>query len=102
MDQLHIARDRRIRPYRTIVTLDKGRDALAHPRAEAIKRTQRPTAPIPTAQIYRLADKTLFAAAREDIQALATQLVEKGHPHGTLGRHPFIGTMTWAVSWTGQ
>jgi hypothetical protein len=102
MDELQVARDRRTRPYRTIVTLDKGRDALAHPRAEAIRRTQRSTAPVPTAQIYRLADKNLFAAASADIQALATQLVDKGHPQGILGQHPFRGTMTWAVSWTGQ
>jgi hypothetical protein len=103
MDHLHIPRNRRTRPYRTIVALDRGRDALTHPRAEFIKRKQRPAAPIPEAQVYRLADTRLFAEACEDIEDLATQLLKAGHPEGIGGsQQPFRGTLTWAVSWTGQ
>jgi hypothetical protein len=103
MDRLHIARNRRTRPYRTIVALDRGRDALTHPRAEMIKRRQRPTAPIPEAQIYQLANPKLFTDACEDIEALAIELLRAGHPEGIGGNtHPFRGTMTWAFSWTGE
>jgi hypothetical protein len=100
LDQLHISRDRGKRPYRTIVTLDRGRDALAHPRSEGINRRQRPRAPIPVAKIYGLADPKFFSVAREDIETLAEEMLEKGHSAGIAGsRHPFRGTMTWAVSW---
>jgi hypothetical protein len=103
MDQLHVARNKRTRPYRTIVTLDRGRDALTHPRAEMIKRMQRPAAPIPEAQIYQLANKKFFTEACEDIEALAIELLKRGHPQGIGGsQNPFRGTLTWAVSWTGQ
>jgi hypothetical protein len=103
MDQLHVAGNKSTRPYRTIKTLDGGRDALTHPRAEMIKRKQRPAAPIPEAQIYRLANKKFFTAACEDIEAMASELLKRGHPPGIGGsKHPFRGTLTWAVSWTGQ
>lgn len=86
MDQLQVPRDRRNRPYRTIVALNAGRDAMAHANSEAIRRVQRPNAPIPRATIYRLADPEFFDRARKDVRALAVILSERGEPEATVLR----------------